>query len=54
VIFLLTVTLPGPVLASGGIQAFWWLAAAITLIVRSGKIPNSPETATDVAFSQAL
>lgn len=42
-IFLLTLTLPGPVLASGGVQAFWWLAAAITLIVRSGKIPNTQE-----------
>ena len=44
VIFLLTLTLPGPVLASGGIQAFWWLAAAITLIVRSRKISNENET----------
>jgi hypothetical protein len=44
VIFLRTLTLPGPVLASGGIQAFWWLAAAITLIVRSRKISNENET----------
>jgi hypothetical protein len=54
VIFLLTLTLPGPVLASGGIQAFWWLAAAVTLIVRSGRIPNSSETTTEVAVSHAV
>jgi hypothetical protein len=41
VVFLLHVTLPGPVTAFAGVQALWWLAAAITLIVRSGKIPNS-------------
>ena len=41
VIFLLHITLPGPVTAFAGVQALWWLAAAITLVVRSGKIPNS-------------
>ena len=41
VIFLLHVTLPGPVTAFAGVQALWWLAAAITVIVRSGNIPNS-------------
>jgi hypothetical protein len=41
VVFLLHITLPGPVTAFAGIQALWWLAAAITLVVRSGKIPNS-------------
>jgi len=41
VIFLLRLALPGAVTAFGGVQALWWLAAAITLIIRSGKIPNS-------------
>jgi hypothetical protein len=41
VVFLLDLTLPGAVTAFGGVQALWWLAAAITLIIRSGKIPNS-------------
>ena len=41
VVFLLHMTLPGPVTAFAGVQALWWLAAAITLIVRSGEIPNS-------------
>jgi hypothetical protein len=44
IIFLLDLTLPGAVTAFAGVQAFWWLAAAIALIVRSGKIPNSLET----------
>jgi hypothetical protein len=44
VIFLLRLTLPGPVTAFAGVQALWWLAAAIALIVRREKIPNSPET----------
>jgi len=41
VIFLLDLTLPVTVTAFAGVQALWWLAAAITLIIRSGKIPNS-------------
>ena len=53
VIFLLTLTLPGPVTEFGGVQALWWLAAAITLIVRSGKIPNTQES-NEVAVSQAV
>jgi hypothetical protein len=52
-IFLLDLTLPGPVTAFGGVQAFWWLAAAITLIVRSGKISKSLEE-KEVTVSQAL
>jgi hypothetical protein len=44
IIFLLDLTLPGAVTAFAGVQAFWWLAAAIALIVRSGKIPNSSGT----------
>ena len=41
VIFLLDLTLPVAVTAFAGVQALWWLAAAITLIIRSWKIPNS-------------
>jgi hypothetical protein len=44
VIFLLSLTLPGPVTAFAGVQALWWLAAGITVIARSGKIPNTLET----------
>jgi hypothetical protein len=44
IIFLLDLALPGAVTAFGGVQALWWLAAAIGLIVRSGKISNSLET----------
>lgn len=42
VVFLDSLTLPAPVLAFAGIQAFWWLAAAITLIVRAGKASTIP------------
>ena len=34
VVFLLRLTLPGYVLAFGGVQALWWLAAAVALIAR--------------------
>jgi len=44
VIFLLRLALPDAVTAFGGVQALWWLAAAITLIVRSGRIQNSVES----------
>jgi hypothetical protein len=50
IIFLLDLTLPEAVTAFAGVQALWWLAAAIGLIVRSGKIPNSLET-KEVAVS---
>jgi hypothetical protein len=43
VIFLLRRTLPDAVTALGGVQALWWLAAAIALILRSGKITNGVE-----------
>lgn len=43
IIFMLRLTLPDAVTAFGGVQALWWLAAAITLIIRSGKIANSAE-----------
>ena len=38
---LLTLTLPASVTWLGSVQAIWWLAAAITLIVRSGKLAGS-------------
>lgn len=37
VVTLFTLTLPVAVLAFAGIQTLWWLAAAITLIVRTEK-----------------
>jgi len=52
VIFLFNLRFPGPITAFAGVQALWWLAAAITLIVRREKIPNSLET-KEVAVSQA-
>ena len=33
-IYMLTLTLPDPVTALGAVQALWWLAAAIALILR--------------------
>ncbi len=39
VTFLTTLILPALVTALGGIQVLWWLAAAITLIVRTEKAP---------------
>ena len=38
VIVLLRLTLPDAVTACGAVQALWWLAAAVALIVRSGKL----------------
>jgi len=40
--FLQTMTLPPAVTAFGGVQALWWLAAAITLMVRSRRLDHSP------------
>ena len=40
--YMLQLTLPGFVLGFAGVQALWWLAAAITLIVRSGALSASP------------
>ena len=37
VIYVLTLTLPGPVTALGAVQALWWLAAAIALILRRNR-----------------
>jgi hypothetical protein len=36
--YMFQLTLPGFVLGFAGVQALWWLAAAITLIVRSGQV----------------
>jgi hypothetical protein len=36
VVTIFTLTLPALVLAFAGLQTLWWLAAAITLIVRAG------------------
>jgi hypothetical protein len=36
--FQLRLILPTPVTAFAGVQALWWLAAAILLVVRSGRI----------------
>jgi len=48
VFFLMNLTLPDAVTASGSVQPLWWLAAAITLMVRSGKIAEADHrTAND-------
>jgi hypothetical protein len=41
VVFLLDLTLPAAVTAFAGVQALWWLAAAITLIVRGGEMKST-------------
>jgi hypothetical protein len=41
VAFLMKLALPDAVTASGSVQPIWWLAAAITLMVRSGKISEA-------------
>jgi len=40
IIFLQRLTLPDAVTAFAGVQAAWWLAAAVALLVRSGKIAD--------------
>ena len=40
--FMLTLTLPAAVTAMGGVQALWWLAAAITLVLRAGILVQAP------------
>ena len=47
VIFLLRLTLPNAVTAFAGIQALWWLAAAVALIAQSGKICAQGATSPD-------
>jgi hypothetical protein len=39
--YMLRLTLPGFVLAFAGVQALWWLAAAVTLVCRRGSPPES-------------
>jgi len=46
VVFLYSLTLPAAVLAFAGIQTFWWLAAAITLIARTEKTSDSASVKT--------
>jgi hypothetical protein len=36
--YMLKLTLPGFVLGFAGVQALWWLTAAVTLMVRSGRV----------------
>ena len=36
-IYMLTLTLPDPVTALGAVQALWWLAAAVALILRRNR-----------------
>jgi hypothetical protein len=36
-IFLLTLTWPDAVIALAGVQAIWWMAAAITVVARNEK-----------------
>ena len=43
IIFLLHLTVPSAVTTFAAVQALWWLAAAITLIVSCGKAPNGGE-----------
>jgi hypothetical protein len=43
-VFMLRLKLPASVTASAGVQALWWLAAAITLVVRGGKISTYDES----------
>ena len=45
IMFLLDLVLPTAVTAFAGVQALWWLAAGVTLIIRSRKIGGS---ATDI------
>lgn len=40
--FMLTLRLPDAVTAFAGVQGLWWLAAAITLVLRSGRIAAMP------------
>ncbi len=44
VFFMLTLRLPDAVAAAGSVQPIWWLAAAITLMVRSNKYPVDENT----------
>ena len=37
IMYLMSAILPAPVTAFAGVQALWWLAAAIALVARAGK-----------------
>lgn len=50
-IFLFNLTLPDTVTAFAGVQALWWLAGGITVIVRSGRI--SGESGNDSIVTSA-
>jgi hypothetical protein len=52
-VFMLRLTLPASVTAFAGVQALWWLAAALALIVRSGRIVSNLK-AEDVTTLQAI
>jgi hypothetical protein len=52
-IFLRRLTLPDPVTAFAGVQALWWLAAGITVMLRDGRKSIGAETIQTV-ISQPL
>jgi hypothetical protein len=54
VIFLLTLTLPVGVTAFAGVQALWWLAAAVALIFRSGRISRVVWEKTQSGVAESL
>jgi hypothetical protein len=45
-IYMLTLTLPDPVTALGAVQALWWLAAAVALILRGNQYVKQASTLT--------
>ena len=45
-IYMLTLTLPDPVTALGAVQALWWLAAAVALIVRRNRYVKQTSNVT--------
>ena len=53
VVTLFTLTLPTAVLAFAGIQTLWWLAAAITLIVRTEKTSDTASVKEQVPAGAA-
>jgi hypothetical protein len=54
VVSLYSLTLPAVVTAFAGIQAFWWLAAAITLIVRTEKTSDTASVKAQEPAGSAL
>jgi hypothetical protein len=53
VAFQLMLELPSSVTAFAGVQALWWLAAAIALIVRSGKFEDVANDSQMISRQQA-